>query len=180
MATTTRSTRRSFIAVAGAALSTPLVAAGASLPGAAADGDSLQARLARLEDEHAIRALNDRYAKHVGAAARDDLAALFDDPSHARLDEGVCGLTSEASDPADASEIAADRRSAVARVHWTVHTETVIGPSCTVVEMARLQGGGVVQAAEPAVFENRYVRRDDGTWRLRAATRVARAVFDTV
>ena len=109
----------------------------------------------------------------LNAGAHENRVALFADPSAARLDEGIRGISREGFGEHDVIDIATDRQTAVARVHWTVHTEAVIGPACTTVEMARLQGGGVIHSTEPAVFENLYVRRDDGTWRLRACTRVA-------
>jgi hypothetical protein len=57
-------------------------------------------------------------------------------------------------------EIAADRQTATGLMHCTVQIETVIGPSCPLVEMARQQGGGVVKRSENGVFESAYVRRD--------------------
>ena len=66
-------------------------------------------------------------------------------------------------------EVAADRQTATARLHVTVHSETAIDPDCTLVEMAKLQGEGVVRSSEPAVLENTYVRRD-GVWRIQRVT----------
>jgi len=65
----------------------------------------------------------------------------------------------------DVIDIAPDRQTAMARLHFTAQLETVLGPSCPLVEMAKQQGGGVVQRTERAVFENAYVRRD-GVWRI--------------
>jgi hypothetical protein len=70
----------------------------------------------------------------------------------------------------DVIEIAPDRETAAARIHVTVHTEAAIAPDCTVVQMARLQGGGVITGADAAVLENSYVR-NDGVWKFVKSTR---------
>jgi len=154
--TMTVSTRRSFMTVAGAALSAPLAAAASTLPGSVAD-DPLKTRLARLEDLEAIRALNH---------------ALFSDPSSAQLDPDIRAMSPVDFGAHDFIEVAADRQTATARLHVTLHTETAIGPDCPLVQMARLQGGGMVASAEPGVLENVYVRRD-GTWKIQHVARSA-------
>jgi hypothetical protein len=50
-----------------------------------------------------------------------------------------------------------------------LNTETEIGPDCTLVEMARQQGSGVVRSSESAVLENTY--RRDGGWKILTSTR---------
>ena len=148
MRTTSSSTRRSFLQTAGSALSVPLAAAAASVPvRAAGDGDSPNARLARLEDLEAIRALNLEFARSRALAPAD-----FEER--------------------DAIDIAADRGAATALLHCVVDVEDPIGPDCPLVDMARQQGGGVVRRTERGVFENAYVRRD-GIWKFqRSAYRV--------
>jgi hypothetical protein len=47
-----------------------------------------------------------------------------------------------------------------------VDIETLIGPSCPLVEMARQQGGGVVRRSN---FESVYVKRD-GVWKIRRSS----------
>jgi hypothetical protein len=152
-------TRRSFITVAGAVLSAPVAAAAVTssrwLPPSGGSGDTLAARLAKLEDLNAIRALNQ---------------ALFSDPSSAQLEPDVRAISPVDFGQHDVIEVAADRQTATARVHVMLHTEIAIGPECTLVEMARLQGGGTIACAEPGVLENAYVRRD-GVWKLLRSTR---------
>jgi hypothetical protein len=151
--TKTAATRRSFIALAGAALSAPVAAAAATLPHRVAE-DPLQARLAHLEDLNEIRALNQ---------------ALFSDPSSAQLEPDIRAISPVDFGQHDVIEVAVDRQTATARLSVTVHTETAIGPECTLVEMARLQGGGMIARAEPAVLENAYVRTD-GVWKILRST----------
>jgi len=170
MATKTVSTRRSFISVAGMALSAPLAA---GVAGAAASpvagGDDLKARLAMLEDLDAIRTLTQAFARHVNAGAHDEIAALFADPSGGHIDPSIHGIDANGFGEHDVIDIAPDRQTATARLYCTVHTETAIGPSCPLVDMARQQGGGVVRLAEPGVFENLYVKRD-GMWKIQRST----------
>jgi hypothetical protein len=165
MTTTTRSTRRSFIQTAGAALSVPLTAAAATVPVNAKVGDSSNARLALLEDLNAIRALNQEYARHVNAGDQKAIATLFADASDAQLDPDVRGVAPDGFGEQDAIDVAGDRQTATTLLHCTVHMERTIGPDCPLVEMAREQGGGVVRRTERGVFENVYVRRD-GIWKI--------------
>jgi hypothetical protein len=154
------STRRSFIRKTGAALSAPLAAAAAVVPvRAGGDADPLGVRLARLEDEYAIRALNQDVARQVNAGGA---AALGIDPAIGTVAADDFGRR-------DAIDVAPDRQTATSLMHCTVQIETVIGPSCPLVEMARLQGGGVVRRSETGVFENVYARRD-GVWMLQRTT----------
>lgn len=170
MTTRPLSSRRSFIQKAGSALSVPLAAAAAHVPaGAAASDDPLNARLTRLEDLDAIRALNQEYARHVNAGACHELAALFADPRNAPGDSDLRRIAPDGFGEQDVIAVAFDRRTASALLHCTVHLETAIGPDCPLVEMARQQGGGVVRRTERGAFENVYVRRD-GVWKLERST----------
>jgi hypothetical protein len=65
----------------------------------------------------------------------------------------------------DAIEIAADRATATARTHCAVQMEEAIGPNCTLVEMAREQGDGVLRREEKRVLVGAYVRVG-GTWKI--------------
>jgi hypothetical protein len=44
-----------------------------------------------------------------------------------------------------------------------------LDPDCTLVEMARAQGEGVLRVALPGVLENTYVRRG-GAWKILRVT----------
>jgi hypothetical protein len=149
------STRRSFIRTTGAALSVPLAAVAATVPASAVVGDDpLMARLGMLEDVNAIRALNQAYARQVNAGADEASAAM-----------GIRRVAADGFGERDVIEVAPERQTATALMHCTVEIETVIGPSCPLVEMAREQGGGVVTRVETGVFENVYARRD-GIWKI--------------
>ena len=133
------STRRLFMAVAGAAISAPVAAAASWLPPSGGRTDA-QDRLARLEDEHAIRTLNQAHCSTTP------------------------GITPHGFGEHDQIEIASDRKTATARFSVTLHTETELEP-CPLVEMARLQGGGVIARAEHVVLRGVYARGEDG-WKI--------------
>jgi hypothetical protein len=148
--TTTTSTRRSFIWIAGSALSAPLAAvAGTVTTNAPPDENSIESRLALLEDVNAIRAANQEYARRINAGGLEEIVSVVAD------DFG----------DQDVIEIAADRETAIAVVHCIAEVEEVIGPSCPLVGMAREQGGGVVRRTERIVFEHQY-GRSQGVWKI--------------
>lgn len=169
----TASSRRSFLAVAGAALSAPL-AAGVPLAASAVMGrDDASVPSDASDDEQAIRALNQAYARYLVAGERSDAAAFFAEGVHPAGGNGAAGaafairaLTVDGAAADDLIDVAVDRRTATARVYWTVHTEADIDdPSCRLVAMARQQGGGVVRASEGVAFAMNYVRQHAG-WRI--------------
>jgi hypothetical protein len=173
MNTNTVSTRRRFLCKAGAALSAPLAVVGADAAAIAEDHSSLQNRLADFEDVNAIRRLHQTYARLVNEGERDEVVTLFTDPSGAEADDTVSILSADRFGEEDVIELALDRGSATGRFHCTVQTETAIGPSCTLVEMAREQGEGFVRRSERRVIEAAYVKLA-GVWKiLRAAYRPA-------
>jgi len=126
-----------------------------------------------LEDVNAIRALQQAYARLVNAGAHEDAAKLFADPSAAVIDPNVRRLSADRFGEHDAIEFAPGGDTATAQLLCTVDTETAIGPSCTLVEMARLQGEGVIKKSERRVLESAYVKQA-GIWKIsRAAYRPA-------
>jgi ketosteroid isomerase-like protein len=163
-------TRRRFFWHAGALLSAPLaVAAAPASGGGADDAAQLLERLATLEDVNAIRALNQTYARLVNACARAELAALFADPRTAQVDASIRGVAADAFGAADVIEVSADHATATARVHCIVQVATELEPDCTLVQMAREQGEGVVRHAERRVLETAYVKQG-GVWKIERST----------
>ena len=132
-------TRRTFFSHAGAALAAPL-AAGAALAGESGSGDDLAARLAALEDANAIRALLQRYARLVNAGGAD--LPRYSPTAHASARFTL--------DPTRRIDFAIADGTATARVACTVETATPIDGRETLVEMARLQGDGVIEAQRAA------------------------------
>jgi len=173
MTTADRSTRRSFLRTAGTALSVPLAGVAASVPAHAEQGADPQARLRHLEDERAIRALQQAYARHLNGDRADDGTVLFCESADVRLESGVCAVVATGFGEHDVIDIDPGGQFATGLLHCSVRIETTIGPNCPLVEMARAQGGGVLTGTETGVFEQRYVRQDGG-WRIQ------RSVYRTV
>lgn len=140
------STRRSFLK-AGAVVAVPLAAA----PAAALADDGFRARLARLEDEAAVRALHQDWLRRVNGRA-GDAAVLGADVRGIAPDHAI----------ADAIEIAADGKSAAGRFHCAVQLETELALDCTLAQMAHAQGEGVIRTTERRVLTAQYVKAGDG------------------
>ncbi len=113
MNTDTTSTRRSFLK-GGALLAAPLAAA---VPAAIMADDELKARLARLEDEAAIRELHQTWLRRINTGAGDATASLYVNPEAAALDQAVRGIAADHAGEPDAIEVAADRKRAAGRFH---------------------------------------------------------------
>ncbi len=157
-------TRRNFLGHAGAALAAPLTATAALAGEHDAGAGNLAGRLAALEDVSAIRALQRRYVRLVGAGRGQELAALFAEPGQASIDDHVLSAVADAD---DTIAIAANG-TATARVTCTVETATPIESCGTLVEMARLQGDGLVTRSETRMLESTFVKHN-GTWKIEHA-----------
>lgn len=165
------STRRGFFWKAGAVLSAPVTAAAVSHATDLGTGDST--RLALLENVNAIRDLHETYARLLNLGAHAEMAALFLDPGEMQLDDTVRRVSADRFGGQNDVEIAVDGNAATARSHCTVEIETMIESVCTLVDMARAQGEGLLRRPETRVLEGRYVKRD-GRWMI------ARTAWQTV
>jgi hypothetical protein len=148
------STRRSFLK-GGALLAAPLAAA---VPAAILADDGTKARLAKLENEAAIRELHQGWVRGISTGARDEAAALFSDPKRAAFDPTVRSIAPDHAGEPDAIEVAADGRRAAGRFHCAVETETAIAPDSTLAQMAHAQGGGYIRRWERRVLRVEYVK----------------------
>lgn len=177
--TDTTPTRRSFLK-GGAVLAAPLAVA---LPAAVMADEGLKARLARLEDEAAIRELHQTWLRRInnnraddttrtGDATRTDHAAragnaaeLFANSESAEFDRSVRGIAVDHAGQPDAIHIAEDGKSAAGRFHCAVEIETAIAKDCTLAQMAHAQGGGFVRRTERRVLKVEYVKTS-GAWAI--------------
>ena len=157
MTRNTASTRRSLLK-GGALLAAPL-AVGASAAALAEDGR--KARLQRLEDEVAIRALHQAWLRRINTGA-GDAAELFADPRRAAFDKAVRAVAADHAAAPDAIEIAADGQRAAGRFHCAVEIETEIPKDGTLAQMAHAQGGGFIRRTERRVLKADYVKADGG------------------
>jgi hypothetical protein len=165
MSKDTASTRRSFLK-RGALLAAPLAAVAA--PAAILADDELKARLAKLENEAAIRELHRAWLRAINAGARDAAAALFANREGAALDPSVHSIAADHAGPPDTIEVAADGKRAAGRFHCAVETETEIAQDCTFAQMAHAQGGGFVRSTERRGLNVEYVKAS-GAWAIAEA-----------
>lgn len=161
MTTDTTSTRRSFLKD-GALLAVPLAAA---VPTAVMADDGLKARLARMEDEAAIRELHQTWLRRINTRTGDAAPPLFADPEGTAFDQAVRSIAADHAGQPDAIEVAADGQSAAGRFHCAVEIETAIAQDCTLARMAHAQGGGFVRRTECRVLKVEYVKAS-GAWAI--------------
>ena len=161
------STRRSFLK-SGALLAVPLAA---TVPAAVMADEGLKARLARLEDEAAIRQLHQTWLRRINTRADDTTGEgdattqLFADPKGAAFNQSVRSIAADHTGQLDAIEVAADGKSAAGRFQCAVEIETMITQDCTLARMAHAQGGGFVRRTERRVLKVEYVK-DSGGWAI--------------
>jgi hypothetical protein len=161
------STRRSFLK-GSALLAAPLAAV--AVPAAVMADDELKARLARLEDEAAIRELHQAWLRRINTRAGDvtgagDVVSLFANPKAAAFDHSVRSIAADHAGQPDAIEVAEDGESATARFHCAVEIETAIAQDCTVAQMAHAQGSGFIRQTERHVLKVEYVK-GSGAWTI--------------
>ena len=162
--TTSTSTRRSFLK-RGAVLAVPLAAVA---PAAVMADDRLTARLARLEDEAAIRELHQAWLRRINIGAADTATPRFAASEGAAFDQSVRSIAADHAAQPDAIEVAPDGQSAAGRFPCAVEIETTIAQDCTLAQMARAQGGGVVRRTERRMLQVKYVK-SGGAWAIAKA-----------
>lgn len=156
------STRRSFLK-SSAILATPLAAIAA--PAVAMADDELKARLAKLEDEAAIRELYQTFLRRVNAGEADAATPMFADTQGIEFDQTVGSIVADPLGEPDAIEFAPDGKSATGRSPCAVEVETPIPQDSTLGQMAHAQGGGFVRRTERRVLKVEYVKAG-GAWAI--------------
>lgn len=151
MAQDTTSSRRKFLK-GGALLAAPIAAASVSAVALADDG--LKARVARLQDEAAIRDVHQSWLRHVNAGERGTL-----------LDDAVRRIIADHAGAPDKIEVAADSRSAVGYFDYAVEVETPLAADCTLAQMAHAQGNGTLRLTERRMLTVDYTKTG-GAWKI--------------
>jgi hypothetical protein len=159
-------TRRSFLKK-GALLAVPLAAATA--PAAIVADEGLKSRLARLEDEAAIRNLHQSWLRHLNAADANAAALLLANPETAASGEIVRRIAPDHAAAPDAIEVAANGHSASGRFHCVVEIETPIARDSTLAQMAHAQGSGFLRRTERRLLRVTYAK-SSGAWSIASAT----------
>lgn len=156
------------------------------------DLDRLSNQLGLREDADAIRQLHHAFGTALNERRYEDLVRLFADDARVHFngdvfagrERGIRRLYVEhfgrrvegpRPEPVHAClidsahetrvEVSADRESATARFPGLTQVECAIEGSSPLVEMARLQGQGMVRWWEHGLYENSYVRRG-GEWKI--------------
>jgi len=149
------STRRSFLK-RGALLAAPLAAVAA--PAAILADDELKARLAKLENEAAIRKLHQAWLRGINTGAAEEAASLFANPQRAAFDPAVRSIAPDHAGAPDAIEVAANGKRAIGCFHCVVETETAIAQDSTLAQMAHAQGSGYIRRTERRILKVEYAK----------------------
>ena len=157
----TSTDRRSFLK-AGAIVAAPIAAAA---PVVALADDGSRARLARLEDERAIGALQRKFLRHLNGAA--DCGKFIASSDAVNLGQGLRAIAEDVAHEAELV-LADDGLSATARCSCRVEREVEFTGDSTLERMARFQGQGSHRHAEERVLATDYVKGKDG-WRIASA-----------
>jgi hypothetical protein len=153
--------RRSFLKT-GAVVAAPLAVAA---PVAALAADDSRARLARLEDERAVEALQRKFVRYLNGAG--DCGEFIASADAVDLGDGLRAVAEDMRHEVTL-EFAEDGRSARARCACRVEREAEFTGDTTLERMARFQGQGSHRFAEERVLAMEFVKDNDG-WRIAAA-----------
>jgi hypothetical protein len=157
----TTTSRRSFLKT-GAVVAAPLAMAA---PVAALAADDSRAKLARLEDERAVEALQRKFVRYLNGTG--DCGEFIASADAVDLGEGLRAIAEDMRHEATV-ELAEDGRSARARCACRVEREAEFTGDSTLERMARFQGQGSHRFAEERVLAMEFVKDNDG-WRIAAA-----------
>jgi hypothetical protein len=186
--------RRSFLWKAGAAMSAVVASAVAGVSGAKQSTDTtLQDRIGRLEDANTIRRLHQAFESRLDRGMYEDVVGMFADDAEVVFNGGLfagkegirrlycdhfnSGLTGKKIEPApgfrlepeqqqDIVEVALDRKAATGQFPYSMQAGTPMTGDSSLVQMARLQGEGIVKWWEGGVYHASYVKVGAG-WKIK-------------
>ena len=158
MSETLSTDRRSFLKT-GALVAAPLAAVA---PVAALAGDDSRAKLARLEDERAIEALQRKFLRHLNGAGDGSAFGAVD------LGEGLRTIAEDHGHDA-VLELSEDGLSARARCACRVEREVAFAGDSTIEQMLRFEGQGSHRHEERRTLATEFVKGKDG-WTIARAT----------
>jgi hypothetical protein len=175
-------------AVAGVSKSAPEQEAGSK-----GDADKLSNQIGRLKDANVIRKLHQTYESYLDKGMYEDVAGMYADEAEAVFNGGLyagkkgirrlycdhfaprqAGKKMEPApgfdlDPAlqqDIVEVAADRKTATGQFSYSMQVGEPMTGNSSLVEMARLHGGGIVKWWEGGICEASYVKVGE-SWKIR-------------
>jgi hypothetical protein len=187
--------RRSFLWKAGVAVSAAVATAipgmAKSVDGKNGEAERLAKQLGILEDEKAIRTLHKTYENLLDNGMYEEVVALFTEDAAVVFNGGVfkgkssasrlysgcfsAGMIGKKIGPVpgfDAAQetinVAADRLSAKAQFPYSIQVGAPIASDSSLVQMARLHGGGIMKWCESGTYEISYVKDSkDGGWKIK-------------
>jgi len=158
------------------------------------EADKLSNQIGRLEDANVIRRLYQTYESYLDKEMYEEVVGMFDDEAEVVFNGGVfagkekgirrlycnhfasrqAGKKIEPApgfelDPAqkpDTVEVAANRRTATAQFPYSMQVGEPMTENSSLVDMARLQGGGIVRWWEGGICEASYVKAGE-SWKIR-------------
>jgi hypothetical protein len=155
--------------------------------------DHLSNRIGSLEDANAIRRLHQAYESRLDQGMYEEVAGMFADDSEVVYNGGLftgkdgierlyCDLFASSrtgrkiepapgfeTDPAqqlDIVEVAGDRKTAACHFPYSMQVGAPMTGDSSLLEMARLQGEGIVHWWESGIHEVSYVKKDN-TWQIK-------------
>ena len=158
---TSATDRRAFLK-AGAIVAAPLAVAA---PVAAMAGDDSRAKLARLEDERAIEALQRKFLRHLNGTA--NCSEFIASSDAVDLGEGLRAIAEDIGHEATL-ELSEDGLSARTRCACRVEREAAFTGDSTLEQMARFQGQGSHRFEERRTLATEFVKGKDG-WTIARA-----------
>jgi hypothetical protein len=153
----------------------------------------LSNRIGSLEDAHVIRKLHRAYESHLDRGMYEKVAGMFAEDAEVVYNGGLfsgkdsirrlyCGHFASGrsgrkiepapgfeTDPAqqlDIVEVAGDRKTATGQFPYSMQIGTPMTGESSLLEMARLQGGGIVHWWESGIHAVTYVKKDSA-WKVK-------------
>jgi hypothetical protein len=165
--------------------------------GSNAEVNRLSRQLGMLEDEKSIRALHQSYENRMNNGRYEEAVDLFAENSIVVFNGGVfegktsgiarlycerfrSGLTGKNIGPAPGAQaaadpqretitISADRLSAKAQFPYSIQVGVPLAIDSSLVQMARLQGEGIMKWCESGTYAVSYVKdMNDGSWKIQS------------
>lgn len=162
--------------------------------GSKSEVDKLSNQIGRLEDANVIRKLHQTYESYLDKRMYEEVVGMFADEAEVIFNGGIFAgkdtgvrrlyceqfasrLTGKKMGPApgfepdpaqqlDIVEVAVDRRTATCQFPYSMQVGELMTEKSSLVEMARLQGEGILKWWEGGICEICYMKERD-TWKIR-------------